>query len=243
MFRFVVCSLNLWNNRHWDKRQQALRKFLHGSMPDVLALQELRPTTRAAIDHMLVEYQRVDDDFPGWSHEGNIFWNQEIFSLKEYGAEDFGAVEKYSRLYWVKLVLTSGTEILFATAHFTAGNKIDEKKTGLNPRLSEATRCAEHLNRLTTEKQRVVFMGDLNEDEHTLWRLSAGGFTDVCTALHRTPQPTGPAVPLAGKIPAVDDWIYFRGPIRPMNFEVARCQADPFPPSSHWPVLATFNIK
>jgi endonuclease/exonuclease/phosphatase (EEP) superfamily protein YafD len=41
-------------------------------------------------------------------------------------------------------------------------------------------------------------------------------------------------------MPAVDDWIYFRGAIQPMTFDVAHCASAGLPPSDHRPVLATF---
>lgn len=241
--RIVVCSLNLWHEKWWPERRGALQRFLARS-PDVLAFQELRPATQRAIDQILTGHQRVEDENPAWSNEGNLYWRNDIFTFEEHGSEDFGAVERYSRLFWAKLrtVQDPRIPILFATAHFTAGNKPEEKKTAVNPRLSEATRCAQHLNRIAAEVERVIFMGDLNEDEHVIWRFAEEGFTDVYSALDREPVPTNDSVCLPNRIPAVDDWILFRGPVTPMTFEVARCHADPFPPSDHRPVVATFSL-
>lgn len=42
--------------------------------PDVLAVQELRRPTRDLIDESLSTPRRVDDPFPGWEQEGNIWW-------------------------------------------------------------------------------------------------------------------------------------------------------------------------
>jgi len=240
----VVCSLNLWNVRRWSERRSALQGFLQRSQPDVLALQELRPKTQSEIDGILPEHERIHDQYPGWAMEGNVYWRKTLYTYLDHGEEDIGAVEEYSRLYWVRLrtLEKPSVEVLFATAHFTAGNKPEEAQTAVNPRLAETDRCIEHLCRLNTETGRTVFMGDLNEDEHPRWRLAKFGFTDVCSALGRLPEPTTPAFAWANHIPAVDDWIYFRGPLRPMTFEVAHCHADPLPPSDHHPVLATFRL-
>jgi endonuclease/exonuclease/phosphatase family metal-dependent hydrolase len=242
--RIVVCTLNLWRKTHWPERRRALCSFLERYRPDVLALQELQPETRDTIDATLVEHERVENGYAGWSEEGNLYWNRRIFSCLEYGAEDFGAVEEHSEMYWVRLRANDAehTEILVATAHFTACNKPDERRTATNPRLAETDRCAEHLNRLAPADQRTIFLGDLNEDEHPLWRFKDAGFQEACSALGRLPEPTSPTMGMPGKIPAVDDWILFRGPVRPMTYEVAHCHSDPLPPADHWPVLATFEL-
>ena len=242
--RIVVCSLNLWRDRLWSERQPALQRFFE-RRPDVLAVQELLPATRSALDAMLSGYRRVHDEDPVWSNDCNLYWNSDVFVLEANGAEEFGAVEEYSRLCWVKLRTAHAppTTVLFATAHFSAGNKPDERRTGVNPRLAEASRCAQHLNRIADERQPIVFLGDLNEDEHVLWRFADEGFSDVCSALDHQPEPINDGIPWPKRIPAVDDWILFRGPIRPMTFEAARYQGEPgLPPAAHRPVLATFSL-
>ena len=88
----TVCTLNLWCQNRWAERRQALCGFLVRYQPDLLALQELQPTTRDTIDLALVEHKRVEDNYPGWSEKGNLYRNGHLFSYVDHGAEDFGAV-------------------------------------------------------------------------------------------------------------------------------------------------------
>lgn len=242
--RIVVCTCNLWRDTCWPGREAALRTFLRATQPDILAVQELLPVTRRVLDEELKDHQRVEDAFPGWEYESNLYWNRSFFSMLEYGAQDIGIVEAQRRLFWVKLTLNGihDKRLLCATAHFTCCNLDDEKTSGHNPRLEQASRCASELKRLSSPTLPIIFMGDLNEDEHPFWRFTTAGFSEVCHALSRSPQVTSPALPRPGKMPAVDDWMYYRGDIRPITIEVVHSCYDSMPPSDHYPVLATFCL-
>ncbi len=243
--RIVVCTINLWRDTCWSAREAAVRAFLRVTQPDILAVQELHPVTRLVLDEELRAHQRIEDDFPGWTSESNVYWHRSCFSLVEYGAQDIGIVEPQRRLFWVKLSLKGFCDrlVLCATAHFTSCNLEEEKTSGHNPRLEQASRCAAALTQLASPALPIIFMGDLNEDEHPFWRLTAAGFSEVCHALSRSPQVTSPALPHPAKMPAVDDWIYYRGAIRPMTIEVVHSCYDSLPPSAHRPLLATFCFE
>lgn len=242
--RFVACTLNLWGDNRLAEREPALRAFLAGSAPDLLGVQELSPRLLAILDEALPEHARVRDDSQrGWSGESNLFWAANRFRSLGHGAEPFGALEQDRRVFWVRLASRSEADrtLLFATVHLTACIYEPEISTGLNPRPAQVAFAAAALRRIARPEEPIIFLGDFNEDELTFWRITQAGFSEVSAALGRSPQPTSPAIPLPGKMPAVDDWIYYLGPVRPMTLDVAHCAANGLPPSDHRPVLATFS--
>jgi endonuclease/exonuclease/phosphatase family metal-dependent hydrolase len=247
--RFVVCTYNLWNDQRWPERQEPLRKFLEYHLPDILCVQELRPVTREFLDAVLDTHQRVDDPFEGWLREGNIYWNEGLFDLVEYGAEDIGIFEELRRLFWVRLRLRGANEgpqmqrtLFVATVHYTwYGNEL-EKTEGINPRLAQARETIQALNTLAPLPEPLLFMGDLNDFMHPLRILREGGLTDSFAALGCYSSPTWPATPTQRGTPEVDDWILHRGPIRPMISHVADFYVGDLAPSDHKPVMATYRI-
>ncbi len=244
--RFVVCTYNLWNDERWPKRQESLRRFLEYHLPDILCCQELRPVTRDFLDTVLKTHQRVEDRFEGWSREGNIYWNTDLFGLVEYGAEDIGIRDsEYRRLFWARLRLMdadSRHDLFVSTAHYTWYGTDLERTEGLNPRLAQARRTIEILDVLAPPSEPLLFMGDLNDFVHPLAILREGGLMDSFAALGRAPSATWPAVPIVQGVPEVDDWILHRGPIRPMTSAVVDFYVGDFPPSDHKPVMATYRL-
>jgi hypothetical protein len=91
--RIVVCTVNLWRDTCWPAREEALRVFLRATQPDILAIQELHPVTRRVLDEELRGHQRIEDSFPGWEYESNVYWNKSFFSMFAYGAQDIGITE------------------------------------------------------------------------------------------------------------------------------------------------------
>ena len=89
-FTFLACTYNLWGSSRWDERRRPLQRFLEVNRPDVLCPQELTTEACGLIGDTLPWIRRVDDPFPGWIEEGNIFWNSDLFELVNYGAEDVG---------------------------------------------------------------------------------------------------------------------------------------------------------
>jgi endonuclease/exonuclease/phosphatase family metal-dependent hydrolase len=242
--RFVACTLNLWGDMRLEEREPALRAFLSASAPDLLGVQELTPRLLSIVGSALPDHDCVcDESVAGWTGESNLFWARDQFRATDHGAEGFGALEPNRRVFWVRLV-PRGDEsrsMLFATVHLTACLYEPETSTGQNPRPGQATTAAESLLRVARPDEPILFLGDFNEDELTFWRMERAGFREVNATLGRSPQPTSPSFPLPGRVPAVDDWIYFRGPLQPMSFEVAQCASPGLPPSDHRPALATFR--
>lgn len=243
--RFVVCTYNLWNEQRWPDRKEALRQFLEYHVPDILCVQELRPITCDFVDAVLTSHQRVEDPFEGWRWEGNIFWNKEVFDLAEYGAEDIGILERLRRLFWVRLrfrgVEESGS-LFVATAHYTWRGHAVELKDGANLRIPQARKTMEVLNALVPSDEPLLFMGDLNDSMHPIRILREGGLTDSFAALGRYTAPTWPAAPIDQGTPEVDDWIFHRGPLRPMMSDIIDFFVGDLPPSDHKPLMATYRL-
>lgn len=241
--RFIVATYNIWGVNRWPEREEALRGFLQDVRPDILALQELRPETRAVLDEELDDYERIDDPFEGWIREGNIYWQKGLFEKVEYGAEQVGILETYRRLFWVRLrVLGTGRTLVVATAHFTwVGNKV-ERETHVNPRVNQAQQTIEALDRLVPEDEPLIFLGDLNEAGNAIRALREGGLTDCWRGRGTYPQPTHPAFPTAKGSPSVLDWQFYRGPLRPMVCEVVDYAKGDLSPSDHKPVLVAYGL-
>ena len=242
--RFVACTYNLWNDQRWPDRQEALKQFLEYHLPDILCVQELRPVTSDFVDGVLTGHQRIEDPFEGWHREGNIYWNKGMFELVEYGAEDIGMLEELRRLFWVRLRFRGAddTPTLFvATAHYTRMGHEVELRDGKNLRIPQARKTVEVLKALVPRDEALLFMGDLNDYWNPIDVLREGGLTDSFAALGRYAAPTWPAAPIAQGPPGSIDWIFHRGPIRPMTCDIADFFVGDLPPSDHKPVLATYR--
>jgi exonuclease III len=242
--RFTVCSYNLWNDQRWPDRQESLKGFLRRHLPDILCLQELRPVTCDFIDTVLQGHQRVDDPFLGWRRQGNIYWNKEMFELLEHGAENIGMLEELRRLFWVRLRFRGANDAptLFAsTAHYTWPGHPVEKKEETNLRIPQARKTLQVLQALAPPDEAQLFMGDLNDSLHPIDILRKGGLTDSFAALGRYSSATWPAVPIDQGTPGSIDWIFHRGPIRPMTCDIVDFFVGGLPPSDHKPVIATYR--
>ena len=241
--RLVVCTHNIWASSRWPERKDALTQFLGLHRPDILCVQELRPETHSVIDSVLEDHQYVDNAFEGWKHEGNVYWNRDLFDLAGSGAEDIGMFEKARRLFWVRLRVKGRDDTLFvSTAHYTWAGNAQEKEGGVNPRYAQAQKTVEALDALVPVGEACLFMGDLNDYQHPLRILREGGLTDSFAALGRIPPPTIPAIPMAKGTPQVIDWMLHRGPIHPMATEVVDFYVDDIAPSDHKPVITTYRL-
>ncbi len=247
--RLSFVTLNLWNTFRWEARRPALGGFVRLFRPDVLCVQELQPETQAYLDETLAEYHRVVDPFPGWGHEGNVYWNSRLLEEVEHGAEDVGILEPERRLFWARLrVRDAGREILVCTAHFTFKGNPEELATGFSPRVQQTRRTIEMLDRLGQDGEPVFFMGDLNDSSHPAYLLHKAGYTDCFTALSLESPPTAPCVPTSRRLPREPapsqtlDWIVSNRLARPLAAEVPHFFFGDVTPSDHWPVLAVYEI-
>lgn len=253
--RLVVMTHNLWGDNRWPEREPALRELLRVRPPDVLAAQELRPATRDIIDEELAHHARVDDEFDGWHHESNIWWDERLCSYVAHGIEDVGLNDELSqaerdrlgdvrRLFWVRLrPLDGGDPFVVSTAHFTFPGSDLELTDRINPRIRQSKLTIEALERVAPHEA-CLFMGDLNEHWHTLRVLREGGLMDSFGALRTVPQPTWPTVPTWPELwtPWVIDFQVHKGPVRPLTTEVVEFFHEELAPSDHKPVVTTYAL-
>jgi endonuclease/exonuclease/phosphatase (EEP) superfamily protein YafD len=242
--RFTVCTYNIWTWTRWPERRESLQKFASLHRPDLFAVQELQSESKAVLDAVLEDtHDRVTSDEPGWTCEGNIWWNRSLFSLEQSGAEQIGILEDHRRLFWVQLrSLWSGQPVLVATAHWTWSGHPVEHETERNVRIPQARATIEALDRLFADNTPQLFMGDLNDNGRPVQVLRDGGFVDCFAALGRYPTATFPARPTSNGPDQTIDWLVARGGLRPKTCEVVDFWADDIAPSDHKPVLATYEF-
>jgi endonuclease/exonuclease/phosphatase family metal-dependent hydrolase len=241
-FTFLACTYNLWGTARWDQRRVPLQRFLEVNRPDVLCVQELTEDSRALIGDTLASWRSVDDPLPGWTREGNIFWNAGLFDLVEYGAEDIGMVEELRRLWWVRLRNAEGRTVVVATAHFSWTGNVRELEDRINLRTGQAEEAIIALNRIVGEDEPVLFMGDFNDYIHPLRVLRMAGYEDSFMGLGREAVATYPAMPFAQAPPEILDWMMHRGPVRPTLTSVVDFHVAEKAPSDHKPILTTYTL-
>jgi len=245
--RFTAMSINLWNTQRWPTRETALRMLLD-RQPDVLCVQELRPTLGSVIDEVLTRHRRVIGDERGWTHESNIWWDTTTFDLLGHGASPFGAVERDRRVFWARLQhVSSQREVVVATVHLTWLGASDELETGTNPRLAQTHAVVRVLEDVAGASP-CLLMGDLNDAVVPTRVLRRAGFSDAWGALGVVPTPTFPAFPLSSEgsrrpphLPASTiDWQFHRGAVRPVMTEVVDQPWRGVAPSDHRPLITLY---
>ncbi len=241
-FTFLACTYNLWGATRWEERRRPLERFLELNRPDVLCTQELTSEACELIGDTLPWMRRVEDPFPGWIEEGNIFWNSDLFDLVDYGAEDVGILEKIRRLFWVRLSNEAGTTVVVATAHFSWLWDAGESGEWVTVRVTQAEAAAMALGELVRPDEPVLFMGDFNDYLYPIQTLRDAGFEDSFRALGRAPVVTHPALPTSEEPPTLLDWMMHRGPIRPTLTSVVDFYFDGMSPSDHKPILTTYSV-
>lgn len=243
--RLSIVTYNLWNTQRWPQRAEALNKFLDLFTPDILCIQELREETQSFIDKIMPMHQRVDDEFPSWNCEGNIYWNSNLLEELEHGAEDIGMLEKHRRLFWVRLKLMGGSKSIFvSTAHYTYQGHEKEMETGISPRLGQTRRTMEELQRLVKDNEPALFLGDLNDPVIPARLMGEAGYESCFKALNMISPPTYPCNPTAKylNMNQAIDWIIANSHARPLSATVPHFFYGDFAPSDHWPVLAVYEI-
>lgn len=249
--RISIVTYNIWSDFRWAFREKTLLRFLEVFDPDVLCLQELHPLSRAAIDATLTGHRRVEDDFPGWIEQSNIYWRDTLFSEIEHGAEDVGIrYQGNRRLFWVRLqVKALARSVLVATAHLTHQRHPDECATGQSPRVAETKRIIEHLKRLNRDGEPLFFMGDLNDPVHPPGLLHEAGYVSCFAALGIQCPPTFKCYPTADVAPGAPtmtqcvDWIAANREARAIAASVPHFFLNDAAPSDHWPVQAIYELK
>lgn len=249
--RIHIITCNIWSDYRWAFRENTLRAFLTRFDPDVLCLQELHPVSRAMIDEALPGHRRIEDAFPGWVEQSNIYWRDSMFSEIEHGATDVGIrYQGTRRLFWARLQMKgSGRSVLVATAHLTHQRHPDEIATGQSPRVAETTRIIAELKRLNREREPLFFTGDLNDPVHPPGLLHEAGYVSCFAALGLQSPPTFKCYPTADVAPGAQtmtqcvDWIAANAECRALCAAVPQFYMNDSAPSDHWPVQAMYEIK
>jgi endonuclease/exonuclease/phosphatase family metal-dependent hydrolase len=248
--RISIVTYNIWAEERWDFRKEALRRFMTLFDPDVLCLQELRPSSRDLLDATLPGHRRVHDDFPGWMQQSNIYWRESLFSEMEHGAEDVGIThEAHRRLFWTRLhVRPLDRPMLVATAHLTHQRHSDESATGHSPRVAQTREIISAFERLNRSDEPLFFMGDLNDPVHPPCLLHQAGYASSFASLGLQPDPTFKCYPTAGVAPGAPamaqciDWIVANSNARAVSTSVPRFFFNDAAPSDHWPVHAVYEL-
>ncbi len=258
--RLSIVTYNLWRTNRWPERQRALKQFIDLFRPDILCVQELCPETQEALDKDMPHHKRIHDDYPGWTLEGNIYWDDRLLELVEYGREDVAIVEENRCLFWARLAVRKQVSshrqtILISTAHFTWQGNEQETKTGLSPRVEQTRRTLAALERLvghgknSAAAEPAFFMGDLNDPSQPVFTMHRAGWKSCFSELGIHCPETSPALPTAN-IPAGQpitsqtlDWLLSKGPARPLAAQSPHCFYGDIAPSDHWPVLAVYELQ
>ena len=252
---FIAQSHNLWGDHHAEGRVEAMRALYERRAPDLLATQETRAWSREILDAAMPGHERVHDDFAGWESQSNLWWNSELFSEVEHGAEDVGIHDANARLFWVRLrVVGEERTILWTTAHLSYSGNAVEVETGVNQRTPQAHRVTEELARLALPDEPVFFASDTNAIATAIWGVGNAGDIDSFRALNKHGPPPHPVVPnpfrdvvATPKSPIASphktiDYIFFRGPVRPRSAEVVEFFHRGISPSDHYPVASAFTL-
>ncbi len=247
--RISLVTYNIWLTERWQVRAPALRRFLEVFDPDILCLQELQSASRALIDATLPHHRRVDDPLRGWTTEGNIYWRDSLFERVEHGAEDVGLKNVERRLFWVRLRIRAlEREMLVGTAHLTSQNDVEERATGVSPRVKETRGIISALQRLNKPGEPGFFMGDMNDAVHPPRMLHDAGYVSCFAALGIQNPPTLHCYPTANIQPGERmvnhgiDWLVANAQARAISAGVPHFYFADAAPSDHWPVHAVYEI-
>ncbi len=177
--RLSIVTFNLWGAERWPERAPALQRFCEIYRPDVMGVQELTRESRSLLDAALPHHTRVEDDLPGWTTEGNLWWNSDLFELVDHGAEDVGfETDQNRRLFWVRLRLRDRPRTLWAgDIHLTAPDTPEELDEGHSSRVREIKRVIKELHHLVGHDEPGFLVGDFADSLAPLAHLSASGYS------------------------------------------------------------------
>lgn len=247
--RISIMTFNLWREKYWEQRRDAIKHFFYRFQPDVFCVQEIRRPSRVFLDAILPQYERIHDNFPGWICEGNIYWKSELFEKVECGFENVGILEECRRLFWVRLRLRDlGHTIFVSTAHLTYKGHPKEIKLGYPPRLSQMRNIINALKILSEEQEPTFLMGDFNDDFHPIHILSKAGYKSCFGALGVQSPSTWPSSPSLARsvngLPSAQtlDWIVSNNHAKAIVAQVPQFVYKGIALSDHWPVIAMYEF-
>lgn len=215
----------------------------------------MTPEILNVLDKAFSHYDRVKDTTKvGWTNESNIYFNKELFELRDHGCSDLGIEDHPNRgLFWVRLVVKRipSITVFVSTAHFPWAGCATEIETGMNQRIPVTHTVCENLRRLVPLNEPTIFGGDFNEDFHPLRILNEEyGMCDVFESLDLPPpitHPVRPSDPQEEMRPnRTLDWITSSLPVncRVIGAFAKSCRGSrhSIPASDHMPVVAFFEL-
>lgn len=247
--RLAICTYNIWNDQRWPERECALREFLARFSPDIFGVQELCPVTRDCIDSTLHEHARVEDPFPGWHYQSNLWWRRDLLEYVEHGLAEFGSHDPNRGLFWVRLRRPdTGATMVATTAHLTHTSRDDEAASGRSPRVEQAHAVVSALGSVVAPGEPAWCMGDFNDSYHPSSILHAAGYSSCFADLGLQPPPTFPALPTAAR--ALDahlsnscyDWLTANAHTRALAAHSPHLFCGDLSPSDHWPIVAVYEL-
>lgn len=242
--RFTVMTQNLWNTIKWEERKDCVRSFFQLYSPDILCLQEVRPELLSWIDESLPAYNRVKDDFIGWSNEGSIYYNASMFSEVEHGEVFLDMPEPDRRLFWVRLQTFDKRTLFVSTVHLTWQGNADEVATGKTYRHHEAHIIAEALLDLVRKGEGAILCGDFNDPLHPVETVKKiTGMQEVFHILGQVAPVTFPCSPPSDEINLVEsiDKMMINDNIRVLMATSPQYRRGWAASSDHWSVESLFE--
>ena len=244
MERISITSLNLWNTEHWDQREACVVSFVKTYASDVFCFQEVRAESLAVLDSALPSYQRIQGKEPGWTCESTIYLKKDFCTVLNFGLFPLTMPEIHRGLFWARISLQSGNEVVVCTMHLTHQLNADEVRTGMPYRHKQAYEVADFITPFD-KNYPIVICGDFNDPIHPSRILQEiGGFKDVFSLLGIPAPITFPCPFLSDELFLVEaiDKIMIRGGIRPLIATSPHYHTKGQVLSDHWPVMAMLEI-
>jgi len=244
MERVSITSLNLWNTEFWNQREACVVSFVQTYQSDIFCFQEVRAESLAVLDYALPSYQRIEGKELGWKRESTIYLKKDFCEVLEFGLFSLDMPEKYRGLFWVRIQLVSGKEVIVCTMHLTHQLNADEVRTGCPYRHQQAHEAVRYLNRFGNTCP-VIICGDFNDPVHPSRIFHEyGNFQDVFSLLGLPAPLTFPCPFLSTELYLVEaiDKIMIRGAIRALIATSPHFHMPGQVLSDHWPVMTMLEL-
>ncbi|MBI9093726.1 MAG: endonuclease/exonuclease/phosphatase family protein [Sphaerochaeta sp.] len=244
MTKISITSLNLWNTEHWSQRETCVVSFVQTYQSDIYCFQEVRSESLAVLDSALPSHQRIQGKEPGWTCESTIYLKKDFCKVIDFGLFPLTMPEIHRGLFWIRIQLSSGKEMVVCTMHLTHQLNADEARTGVSYRHQQAHEVASFLNRFDKNLPTVI-CGDFNDPIHPSRILQEkGDFRDVFSLLGLPAPITFPCPFLSDELFLVEaiDRIMIRGAVRALIATSPHFHMGGQVLSDHWPVMAMLEL-
>jgi hypothetical protein len=155
-------SLNVWNTQRWPTAKPAAHAARAGA-PTCCASRSCDRRSARLIDSALSDHRARSTREPGWTHEGNMWWDAPLRAPRTRRLTVRRA-ERDRRLFWVRLrhLHRADRELVVATAHLTWLGWLRRGRDRRNPRLAQTQRSSTP-STMSPADGPCLLMGDLND--------------------------------------------------------------------------------